>query len=296
MRGRTEINMKTSTEINSAAKYVGEERAIELVAKAGFDAWDFSMFKMVNYDWPNKRLLPCDHPLASNDYQSFAKKLRKIGEDCGIHCNQSHAPFPTYHKGIQDYMKRAIECTAIAGGEICIVHPMNLNPFEENLEMYYELLPFAKEHGVKIATENMWDWNNERDEASYSACSHHDEFKKYIETVNDPYFVACLDLGHAEMKGLGTTAVEMIRALGATGGLAALHVHDNDRWHDSHQIPYSMDMDFGAITKALREVGYKGYCTLEADAYLAAYKDDLFTGIQNLQKAARRFCDDFEAK
>ena len=191
-------------------------------------------------------------------------------------------------------MQRAIECTAIAGGDVCVVHPMNIDPFEDNMAMYHELLPFAKEYGVRIATENMWDWNDERDEACYSACSHHDEFKKYIETVNDPNFVACLDLGHAEMKGLGTTAVEMIHALGKTGKLAALHVHDNDRWHDSHQIPYSMNMDFDAITKALAEVDYKGYCTLEADAYLAAYRDNLEEGAKNLASAARRFAASFE--
>ncbi len=286
--------MKISTEINSAANICGEERAVELIAKAGFDAWDFSMFKMVNYDWPNKVILPTDHPLAGNEYREFAKKLRKIGEDNGIHCNQSHAPFPTYCPAIRDYMKRAIECTAIAGGDVCVIHPMNLAPIEENLEMYYQLLPFAKEHNVRIATENMWDWNNERDEACYSACCHHDEFKKYIEMVNDPNFVACLDLGHAEMKGLGTTAVEMIHTLGKTGALAALHVHDNDRWHDNHQIPFSMDMDFEAIIRALAEVDYKGYCTLEADAYLSSYKDNLFVGIQNLSNAARRFANRFE--
>ena len=38
--------MKTSTEIDSIAKKVGEERAVEYIAKAGFDAWDFSMFNM----------------------------------------------------------------------------------------------------------------------------------------------------------------------------------------------------------------------------------------------------------
>ena len=38
--------MKISTEIFSASKIVGEEKAIELIAKAGFDAWDFSMFYM----------------------------------------------------------------------------------------------------------------------------------------------------------------------------------------------------------------------------------------------------------
>ena len=34
--------MKISTEIASAAKLVGEEKAVEYAAKAGFDAWDFS--------------------------------------------------------------------------------------------------------------------------------------------------------------------------------------------------------------------------------------------------------------
>ena len=38
--------MKISTEIDSIALYIGEERAVELVAKTGFDAWDFSMFQM----------------------------------------------------------------------------------------------------------------------------------------------------------------------------------------------------------------------------------------------------------
>lgn len=37
--------MKISTEIDSIANIVGEEKAIELIAKAGFDAWDFSLFK-----------------------------------------------------------------------------------------------------------------------------------------------------------------------------------------------------------------------------------------------------------
>lgn len=30
-----------------------------------------------------------------------------------------------------------------------------MSPVEDNVKYYNELLPFAKEHGVKIATENM---------------------------------------------------------------------------------------------------------------------------------------------
>ena len=160
--------------------------------------------------------------------------------------------------------------------------------------MYSELLPFAKEHGVKIATENMWSWDKEKDIASTASCSHHDDFLKHIEAVNDPYFVACLDIGHAEMRGLDTTAEKMIMTLGEH--LQALHIHDNDLKHDSHQIPFSMDIDFDTVIRALKKVGYKGYCTLEADTYLSAYnKDNVFEGVKELSRAARRFSDMFEA-
>ena len=42
--------MKISTEINSTALRFGEEKAVELVGKAGFDAWDLSMFPMCVLD------------------------------------------------------------------------------------------------------------------------------------------------------------------------------------------------------------------------------------------------------
>ena len=102
--------MKISTEIGSAAQLVGEEKAVEYVAKAGFDAWDFSMFDMCGYDWRKKVLVPSDHPLASVDYLKFARKLKQIGLDNGIVCNQSHAPFPSIPP-MRPFLKRAIECT-----------------------------------------------------------------------------------------------------------------------------------------------------------------------------------------
>ena len=289
--------MKTSTEINSAAKFVGEERAIEYIAKAGFEAWDFSMFKMCKYDRPTKTLLDNDHPLAGKDYLKFARRLRQIGLDNGIECNQSHAPFPTYAPQIRAHYKRAIECTAEAGGKICIIHPDNYKSAEENAEIYHELLPFAKSCGVRIATENMWNWNDELNQAAPAACSHHDDFVKHIDIVNDEYFTACLDIGHAEMRGLNTSAVEMIRALGPR--LGALHVHDNDLHYDSHQIPFSMQINFDAVVKALKEVGYKGDMTLEADTYLHHFakgdEDKVFEGIKNLADAAKKLAEMFKA-
>lgn len=287
--------MKISTEIGSAAKIIGDERAVEYTAKAGFDAWDFSMFDMVNYDWSTGKAEITNHPLNTGNYASYARKLKQIGLDNGIVCNQSHAPFPSCSKEVRSMMKRAIECTAEAGGKICIIHPDNDKSAEENAEMYMELLPFAKSCGVKIAAENMWDWTHEKDEACFAACSTPESFNAHLDAVNDDYLVACLDIGHAEMRGLNTSAVEMIKALGKR--LCALHIHDNDRWHDSHQIPFSMDIDFEKVVAALREIKYNGYFTLESDQYLKdRTPENVLDGLKNMADTAKRLADMFEKK
>lgn len=285
--------MKISTEIHSIAKHFGEEKGVELVAKAGFDAWDLSMFNMCKYDWDKNCLAPNDNPFAGSDYLAFARKLKQIGLDNGIVCNQSHAPFPTKLPAIRSFMKRAIECTAEAGGKICIIHPVNNDTPEQNAEMYCELLPFAKEHGVKIATENMWNWDDKKNESSFAACATPESFNAHLDAVDDDFLVACLDIGHAEMRGSNTSAKEMIEKLGSR--LQALHIHDNDKWNDSHQIPFSMNIDFLPIVKALKEIGYNGYFTLEADHYLSDFtKDNAFEGLKNLAKSARQLADMFE--
>ena len=285
--------MKISTEIHSSAQIIGEEKTIEYLARAGFDAWDFSMFSMCEYDDKKNIILENNHPLAGSNYLSFARKLKRIGLDNGIVCNQSHAPFPTSYPGIRSYLKRAIECTAEAGGEICVIHPDNNASPEENAEFYLELLPFAKECGVKIATENMWNWDKEKKQAKFAACATPESFCAHIDMVGSDYLVACLDLGHAEMRGSGTTAVEMIKALGTR--LQALHIHDNDKWHDSHQIPFSMDIDFEPIVEVLKESDYSGYFTLEADSFLQVYtKENIFGGIKKLADSAKKLAEMYE--
>ena len=282
-----------STTIAPANDLLGEQKAIELVAKAGFDAWDFAMFKnIVKYEWETGKEYYADHPLAGKDYIKFARELKKVAQDNGIFCNQSHAPFPTKNKLVQDNLKRCIELTAEVGGKICVVHPDNDKSPVENAEMYQRILPFAKEHGVKIATENMWNWDYEKNIALPAACSHHDDFLAHINAINDEYFVACLDIGHAEMAGLDTSAVQMIRTLGKN--IQCLHIHDNDLHYDNHQIPFSMKIDFYKIIKELKAIGYAGDFTLECDAYLRE-QEDKESALKNMYIAVRKLADEFDA-
>ena len=283
--------MKISTEIISSTRVVGEHKAVELVAKAGFDAWDFSLFPMCKYDWEQGAFMENDHPLAGSNYLAFARELKHIGLENGIVCNQSHAPFPSVL--FRDYLKRAIECTAEAGGNICVIHPENSWNAEQNGELYLELLPFAKEHGVKIATENTFIWNHENDQVTSGACMTPEGFNAHLDAVNDDFFVACLDIAHAEMCGTNTSAAELAYALGSR--LQALHIHDNDCRHDSHQIPFSMDIDFAPVVKALKDIGYSGYFTLECGNFLKDCPEDLvFDKLKDMASAAKKLAEMFE--
>ncbi len=251
------------------------------------------MTSMCQYNWATKTVVENGHPLHGSQYLSFARKLKQIGLDNGIVCNQSHAPFPVSCPEIRSYLKKAIECTAEAGGKFCIIHPDNNKRAEENAEMYWELLPFAIDHGIKIATENMWNWDKKTDQASFAACATPESFCAHIDVLRSEYLVACLDIGHAEMKGSGTSAVEMIKALGSR--LQALHIHDNDKWHDSHQIPFSMDISFEPIVRALKEIGYRGDFTLEANQYLRDYTEsNVFDGLTKLADSAKTLVKMFE--
>lgn len=289
--GKKENIMKISTEISSISKFIGEEKAVEYVAKAGFDAWDFSMFNMCDINWPH--VTAAETALGGKNYLQFARKLRMIGENYGITCNQSHAPFPSGLNGMESFLKRAIECTAEAGGKICIIHPNNDKTAEENAEMYVKLLEFAKGYHVKIATENMFNWDRKADRTLPAACCNAESFLAHLQAVNDDDFVACLDIGHAEIMGEDISAEKMIYALGDK--LQALHLHDNDKRHDSHQIPGSMSIDFNKVVQALKKIGYKGYFTLEAVTFLDKYnKDNIMEGLLEMKKSARNLADQFE--
>ena len=280
--------MKISTNTEFVARKVGDEKAVEYIAKAGFDCWDFSLLRLAQMDWVNNTITP-DVPPFDNPLK-LARTLRRIGEDNGIKCNQSHAPFPVHFREVEDRLKIAIECTAEAGGEICVIHPDNNKSASENAEFYHKLLPFARSVGVKIATENMFNWNGKN--ATPAACSDHIDFLAHMTKVNDPFFVACVDVGHAQMQGLNTSADQMIRTLG--NYVQALHIHDNDLVIDRHQIPFSMSIDFDKIVRALKDISYNGYFTLEADSYVTNSEKDVKEILVDLYNVAKKLAEKFE--
>lgn len=256
--------MKISTSTQPFDRLGSIEGVISALKEAGFDAYDYSMF----YDGCRNTSI-----LFFDNWKERAIALRKFADEIGIACNQSHAPFPSWKKGEEEYNQKtftdivkAIEITGILGGKVCVVHPWNDANAEENAAFYNRLLPVAKRCNVKIGVENMWNWNWGVDtHASAAACSHHDDFLRHMELLDKDWFVANVDIGHAEMEGLNTSAVEMLHAL--KDRVQALHIHDNDKHGDTHALPFTMQIDFRKICQALRDIGYQGDVTLEVASF-----------------------------
>jgi len=266
--------MILSTQTDYLYRKFGAEKSIDMIADAGFDAIDLTLF-----DMKNDTSVFCQ-----DDYKELAQKLKERAQSRGLFFNQAHGPFPCskldeeYNEMIYSRILRSIEIAGIVGAKCIVIHPMHHLPYSENAEMlkdlnmkfYNSLAPYAKSAGVKIALENMWQRDAEK-KIVVSACSRTKEFVDWLDTLNNDCFTACLDLGHCGLYGFD--AAEMIKGLGHR--LGALHVHDNDYLSDTHTAPYLGKMHWDTICEALAKIGYKGDLTLEADNFYKPFPEEL---------------------
>ena len=247
-----------STTNSGIVKYYSREESLSLIKEAGFDTFDLSMMQV-------------DEFFADDNYLENAKKLKMFINKLGLKCNQTHSIFPVYHSTLTqeeslkriNYTKRILEISKYLGAKNCIIHPINDFNEKENYDFYQHFLPTARELDISIATENMWNWQD--GEASLAACSNHNNYKKLLDMVNDEHFVACVDLGHAEMVGLETSASKMLETLNQY--VKCLHIHDNDCHFDRHNMALFEKIDFDLVLDSLARINYQGDITFECDGF-----------------------------
>lgn len=287
--------MKTVQTTDVLEAKFGIEEALEMIAEAGFDGYDFSAFHMLDQ---YEELNP-DCILNSDKYMDWAKKAKATADRVGIKCYQAHAPFPSskddveFNEDIKKIIIRSMEIAAFLGAETIVVHPIQHLHYEQNKEKLYEmnmefyrsLIPYCKEFGIKVATENMWHFDHNRNVCLDSVCADGREFKKYVEDLNSEYITGCLDIGHCGL--CGREPQNMLRFLGSDI-VTCLHIHDTDYIHDNHTLPCTMSQNWDEICKAIAEIGYKGHFTYEADSFLRKYDDDFIpTALKFMSDTAR---------
>lgn len=262
--------MLLSGHITMTVTRYGYEKGFEMLKTAGFDAMDHSLEGMVN----------ADDVFQKDGWREHTENIRKMADAAGLIINQTHAPF-SFGKKVSDEIsfrefvvptiKRSLAISGILGAKTVVVHPLQHLPyatnaetlFEMNMAYYRELIPYAKEAGVKIAVENMWQKDARRGSIVHSVCSQPEEFVRYVDTLDSEWIVACLDTGHVGLIARQEEAHDMVRALGHDR-LQSLHVHDNDYTADQHRLPYLGKINWVEFTKALGEIDYQGDMTYES--------------------------------
>jgi sugar phosphate isomerase/epimerase len=210
------------------------------------------------------------------DYLAHAQHLKEVCAEIGITPVQSHSPFPIHKKANEAWDKKMLEVTkkdleicGVLGIPNLVVHPCNDWTPEENKKNWFDLLyPTAEKAKVCICTENMWNWDGEKKQASFASCATPEDFLANCVLMDKPFFKACVDVGHAHMFPFDEriTPEKMIRTLGKKY-VRCLHLHDNNGHEDLHQIPFTnrCNLDWAAVIEALREIDYQGDLVIETE-------------------------------
>ena len=255
--------MKLAMNAQFLVNKLGNEAAAKLIADAGFDCVDYSVIEM-------------DKPgcvFNETNWLEEAEKASNFFRSYGVPITQTHAPFHfsdfadpvAYKESIFPTIVRSVEVSSAMGASIIVVHPLHYMTyagheeeiFQLNMDFYRSLIPVCKNCGIKVAVENMFQRDPRRGHIVHDTCSRAEEFCDYIDSVGSEWIVACLDIGHVVL--VGEDIPRMIRMLGDR--LQALHIHDNDYKDDLHALPYTHQIKFDEMTKALRilEEGLKQY-------------------------------------
>ncbi len=294
--------MRVCTDTHNYVRSYGPEKAIEVLAAAGFESIDWSMFR------PDGILEESEDAV-----RRYFSAIREKADACGITVYQTHAPLTTYtgdpekDPAIYEAIKKALLATSVLGAHHSVVHPPILSDnrygslAKENKELamnfYGGLIPYLDEYGVSIAIENMYKSDPLKKMPCPTVCSSPYELNDYVDTLNGmckngDRFVVCLDVGHANLSCREMNIRDFIGVLGHR--LKGVHIHDTDGLHDLHTAPGFGNVDWASFCLGLKDVGYDGDFVFEANAFAGRFDGDLLPDVTALlYKIGRRMCEKY---
>ena len=285
----------------------GDDRALEIMAKAGFDCVDYSF--CTKFKGPDVNAMKFEGFMfqPKDELYGYYKNLKKHADKLGIGFGQSHSPIPSLvanHTETDETMievaTRAIEISAILDCPYVVIHPVHgykvplEQYFELNMEYFGRLAPIAKANGVGICLENMFlTYTYERGGFKHlpSVCATAEDSIRWVDTLNsrfDSVFSYCYDVGHGNI--CCTDHADFIRRMGSR--ITTLHIHDNDAFDDYHYIPHMGNVNWESFCTALKEVGYKGTFNLEAQGFIRKFPQEVYADVKKLEyKVARELVE-----
>ena len=194
----------------------------------------------------------------------------------GVKPSQMHVPYPVRVEGKAEqsaYMQsvvipKSLVIAEFLGVPYVVIHPFKMQythgrdaERKENIAYFKMLIPIAKQCGVKICLENLYE--NVGGRITEGVCADPEDAIWYIDTLNEiageELFGLCLDTGHLQL--VKREPYEYIKRLG--NRIKILHLHENNFVNDLHQMPYTFGtkekqgLDWNGIIRGLRETQYE---------------------------------------
>ncbi len=257
----------------------GDKEALKIAADIGADSVDFTL-EYKNNDLRNPNSLYAKGDEAVIEYYT---ELKEYADSLGIIIGQTHGKLEGFkNKKDEDDALVAntrldLLATKCLGAPVCVIHNatsifLGPNPDRKlmhslSLDMFSRILPFAKEYGVKIATETFGDAVRFSAVDFFGDINEFEEAYKNIKNLDEykDYFTICVDTGHSNkaMRYGNPTPADVIRRLGSE--VTVLHLNDNDTFTDQHKIPMTGTIDWKDVFDALDEIGYTGIYNMECN-------------------------------
>ena len=295
--------MKIGVQIEKQIQWFGERGALAQAAQAGFDTIDLSLHPLT--DEAQVFMQTASHQQVFDHYAA----LREYAQGLGLTFSQIHAPLrPAYYADQTEYnenyyqtQERSVVACAALGTPLAIFHMLQppLERYSEkyqregealNVEFFGRMMPLLEKYGVQVCIENLFGITTlPTDDYDYSLNSRTQDVMHIIDSYNALFgkdrFAACVDTGHAFV--MGQDPAQMIRTLGSR--VRALHVADNNGRQDQHNAPGQGKIDWTDVLGALKEVGYQGSFSFEADGFALAFgKEGSADALEFLCRLGRR--------
>ncbi len=230
------------------------EEGFVMLKRAGFTCADFSLnryllnsslYRSERNDFFDKSVQELEHFFAPHKQGARA---------VGITINQMHMPYPVFVPGadreINAYLWNQVAPKSMA---VCaffdcpymVIHGFKLARYLGSEELEWQetkkfidsVAPFAKETGITICIENLYD--SVGGHLVEGPCCNAKKAADRIDYFNDKYGAEvlgfCFDVGHANIVGIDFE--KFITTLGSR--IKVLHIHDNDGVSDLHQMPFT---------------------------------------------------------
>lgn len=281
--------MKISTDNGTVRNVLGDMKALELIAEAGFDGIDYTFYDTE----PRFDVLA----LPQEERYAMAMRIKEAADGYGLAFPQSHAPYAYQYgedengKNYQDVLK-SLEFSAWLGCRQVVIHTLKFprSKFSEqqsddvNREFLRGFLPLAEKLDLYIGVENLFQPDHKR-RCFIGEHETPEKMNAFVDSLESPRFCVCCDLGHAAITG---TEPERFIAGMDPARMTMLHVHDTDYLDDSHTIPFLGLHNWEKITEALAREGFAGYMNLEVLHFYERFPADLLPDALRMAAAAAR--------